>query len=120
MHRLWVPLLIYIPIMHLMEKGWLIFPLNTTDDARKILSLQRWLDSSILMLKEWTPLFDPLIEIFEVKLIWVKLRRLPLEWWLNECLKALGNKLRGFIAIAEETKTLEKRTVAKIIINLRI
>jgi hypothetical protein len=119
MHHLWVPLIGYSHIMNLTTKGWLGFVFDTAKDVKKILLLEWWLDTSILTLKIWKPLFNPSMEIFDFNPIWVKLPKLPLEWWLKYCLKALGNRLGGFITTMEETNTSTKRFVPNILIKLR-
>lgn len=81
MHHLSVPLIGYSPILHLIDKWWLVLVFNSMEDAQNIISMQWWLDMSILMLKESVPLLNPMTKIFNANPIWVKLPRLPLERW---------------------------------------
>ena len=111
-------LLGYSTIVQLMYKGWINFVFNLAEDVGEILALQWWLDSSILTLKVWTSLFNLATKKPNVNAMWVKFPRLWLEWWLKDCLLALGNSPRGFIVVLEEFKSSPKRTVAKFLINL--
>ena len=50
-------------------------------------------DNAGLLIKRWTPLFDPRIERYDQILIWVKLPNLPLEYWSVDFFKLVGNTL---------------------------
>ena len=46
-----------------------------------------------MLLRRWTPLFDPCIERYDSMPIWVKLLNLPFEYWFMDFFKLIGNTL---------------------------
>lgn len=68
----------------------------------------RWrpfFNSAGLFLKEWIERFNPDKEFLSSAPMWIRLYLLPLEYWEEESLKAIGNVLGDFVKVAEETKT---------------
>ena len=49
-----------------------------------------------LLLKRWTPLFDPCTEKYDTLPIWVKMPNLPFEFWSLDFFKLVGNSLGSF------------------------
>ena len=50
-----------------------------------------------LLLKRWSPLFDPRVERYDLLPIWVKLPNLPFEFWSVEFFKLIGNTLGTYL-----------------------
>ncbi|KAH9300136.1 hypothetical protein KI387_011719, partial [Taxus chinensis] len=114
----WLPILNYSPTFHLLCKDWIGFCFDSVDVV--VIQRQQWfLDTSIMLMYPWTPLFN----LVEAKLvenpIWVKVPSLPLEWWTDEGLKAIRDWLGGTLAIDNSYKTSLKHTVARILVNLQ-
>ena len=59
-------------------------------------------------------------EKLEVNLVWMNLPGLLLEWWTIHCLTTLGNRPGGFIVVDEDMNISLKRTVVKILVNLKV
>ena len=51
----------------------------------------------------WTMNFVPERETFTSVLVWIRLFSLPLNYWMPQYLKAIGNKLGHFINISKVT-----------------
>eukprot|EP00253_Pinus_taeda_P006720 PITA_06720 len=62
-------------------------------------------NSSGLYLTEWKPRFNPDKEDFSWAPVWIRMYSLPVEYWKEETLVDIGNKLGTFIKVAAETKT---------------
>ena len=52
----------YVPIFHLLDRGWIRFVFYFERDKDNILSGGYYWDNSILSLKIWIPLVDPMRE----------------------------------------------------------
>eukprot|EP00253_Pinus_taeda_P024856 PITA_24856 len=56
-----------------------------------------------LYMRPWTMNFVPEQETFTLVPVWIRLYSLPLDYWMRESLKAIGNKLGHFLKISEAT-----------------
>ena len=64
---------------------------------------QQWMwDSSILSLRQWSPLLNPDAKRPRANLVWLNLLVLPLEYWMEEGLRDIGNFFRGTLAVDED------------------
>ena len=59
------------------------------------------LDKNMLVLKDRHPVFDPRKDYLETILVGVKLPSLPLEFWLYEGSKAIGNTIGKFLVVED-------------------
>lgn len=82
MDQIWCVKLDYVPVCHLLEKGWCGFIFQSKEVTLDILKDFLFMDSSSLSLKPWHPLFDVATETMGQVPVWVKLLRLPMEFWL--------------------------------------
>ena len=63
------------------------------EDAALVLArIWKW-ENAGLVIKIWTPLFDPCIERYDQIPIWVKLPNLPFKYWSTDFFKLVGNTL---------------------------
>lgn len=56
-----------------------------------------------IYMRPWTMNFVPERETFTSVPIWIRLYSLPLDYWMPESLKVIGNKLGHFLKISEAT-----------------
>ena len=85
------------PEAFLLPRGWIAFKFVSEGDAAAILNgVWRW-DNVGLLLKRLSPLFDPRCERYDLLPIWVKLPKLPFEFWSVEFFKMIGNSLGTFL-----------------------
>jgi hypothetical protein len=100
----WKPLLGYIPEIHYLTKGWMGFIFKSPEDASLFLNSFWVLGGSSLMLKRWRMDFDPQTYYFHQRHFWVLLPGLPLHFWNEGALKAIGESLGRFISLDEPTQ----------------
>jgi hypothetical protein len=54
-----------------------------------------------IYLNQWTPDFDPVVDVPKVVLVWVRLPNLPIHCWNPSSLQTIGNRLGRFINKAD-------------------
>ena len=54
---------------------------------------------------KWRIDFDATKEPFNIQQVWVIMPGLPMMFWEEECLKAIGNKIGKFVALEPNWKT---------------
>ena len=59
-------------------------------------------------------MFYPINEPLFIQKVWVMMPGLPMELWIQEILKKLGNSLETFIALEENFKRKEDKRIIKI------
>lgn len=77
-------------------------------------------NSSGLYLTEWKPRFNPDKEDFSWAPVWIRMYSLPAEYWKEETLADIGNKLGTFIRVAAETKTRKYTSYARICVLMHL
>ena len=56
--------------------------------------------------------------MFTSVLVWIRLYSLPLDYWILESLKAIGNKLGHFLKISEATLRGKYTSFARICVEM--
>lgn len=88
----WSPILGYNPKVSLMMNSWFIHFMHE-DDCVKILR-RTWMQGRTFMqLLPWYLGFKLVLEAPKNRLVWVKLLRLPLEFWTLKDLTAIGDSI---------------------------
>jgi len=64
--------------------------------------------------------FVPKKETFTSVPIWVRVYSLPLDYWQNESLMAIGNKLRNFVKASEATRRGKYTSFARICVEMEL
>ena len=106
--------------MDALTKGWFGFRFNCASDVEKIL-VKHWSYGAVpILLKKWTPLFDADSERLETMLVWVRLPRLPWEFWNPNSLRDLGNALGVFLEVDLSFMKTRRKTIARILVSLNI
>jgi hypothetical protein len=103
----WLPTLGYEQIFHVLTKRWLCFLMRDEGDANKILCWNRKWGPSRLILQKWYVNFNPRHEPCNLQKVWVIMPGLPLEFWQEEMLKSIGNKIGAFAGLEQNW---EKKT----------
>lgn len=78
-HRLWA-------IFHLLTCERLGFLFRSDDDAKTIMKRLWFMNSLVLYLNPWQPIFDVKEELMEKMPIWVKLPSLSMKLWTDRAL----------------------------------
>lgn len=76
------------------------------------------IEMASVFLKRWTPLFDPKREQIGARPIWVRLPRLPLQFWSEEVFVKIGNTLGTFLDFDKSYVQTKNRTLAHILVHL--
>ena len=71
-----------------------------------------------MLLKHWTPLFDPETEQIGVGPIWIRLPGLPLQYWSKDIFRRIGNSLGTFMEYDKSYQTTGMMAYARILIHL--
>ena len=71
-----------------------------------------------LYMRPWVMNFVLEREKFTLVPIWIRLYSLPLDYWLLESLKSIGNKLGHFLKISEATLRGKYTSFARIFIEM--
>jgi hypothetical protein len=94
--NLWTGHLGYVSTVKILGRGWFAFKFARAEDALWVLKSPWSIDSTPILFKLWTPLFDAGKEWLDIVPIWVRLPCLPLELWSKEIFKMIGNTLGNF------------------------
>ena len=118
--RNWGDLLSCEPELTPLAKAWFGFQFKSKDDTEKILG-QVWnFGTTPFKLQRWTPLFDVDIERLDMIPVWVRLPRLPREFWNQTSLSDIGRALGTFTEADLSYLQTKRRTVARILVSLNI
>eukprot|EP00253_Pinus_taeda_P031990 PITA_31990 len=71
-----------------------------------------------LYMQPWTMNFVQERKTFTLVLVWIRLYSLPLDYWLSESLKTIGNKLGNFIKISDATLKGKYTAFARICVEM--
>lgn len=116
----WVPVFGYLPEVIFLTKGWIGIIIATLEDAELLLR-RKWVNgNSSFMLKRWGLAFNPKIEYFSVRNIWVMLPGLPLYLWNEGALTAIGNNMGNFIMVDKKNLESANRKIAKILVEMDV
>ena len=101
----WAPLLDAKVVTCPCAKGFFIAVFISSSDKKKVLNSGPWFWSRAgLSMQPWFPSFDPSTDSLSSALIWVRLPYLPLHFWGDESLRAIGNGLGRFLCSSPEYK----------------
>ena len=90
--------------IHLGSKGFFTVVFTNMEDRDKIFEGGPYFFVAVgLYMRPWTMNFVPKRETFTLVPVWIRLYSLPLDYWMPESLKAIGNKLGHFLKISEAT-----------------
>eukprot|EP01018_Ginkgo_biloba_P010531 Gb_16175 [translate_table: standard] len=98
------------------EGGWLAFVFRTASNALKVLKGSWSWHSSNLLLKSWSSFFYARKERLDLVLVWVKLPKLPIDFWTLEVFKEIGNALGSFVEADMSFQDTSAMRVARILV----
>jgi hypothetical protein len=78
------------------------------------------IDSTPVVLKMWTPLFDARRERFDIALLWVRLPGLPMDFWSPSIFKNIGYALGVFLEADASYENSRDMTMARILVSLDV
>jgi hypothetical protein len=68
----------------------------------------------------WGLAFNPKIEYFSVRNIWVMLPGLPLYLWNEGALTTIGNNMGNFIMVDKKNLESANRKIAKVLVEMDV
>jgi hypothetical protein len=116
----WLPILGYVPEHITLSFGWFDIIFNSSEDSQLILDTLWTISGCSLMLKRWRVTFDPATEYFCLRHLWVLLSGLPLQYWTEKALAAIGNELGRFICLDSNLLNGSNRKMARILVEMDI
>lgn len=116
--EIWGALLIDLPEVHVLPRGW--FSLHFANEGHSDLVLAKYwhIEMAPVLLKRWSPLFDPEREQIGAGPLWVRLPGLPLQYWSEEVLTRIGNALGTSLDHDRSYVETKKRTLARVLVHL--
>jgi hypothetical protein len=72
------------------------------------------------MVKRWRVNFDPAQDYFSNRHLWVLLPGLPLHFWHEKALEAIGNILRKFICVDLRALKANDRRICIVLVEIDI
>jgi hypothetical protein len=103
-----------------LTKGWFGFHFKRTEDTELILEKVWSYDGSSLMIKRWRVSFDPSHDYFQFRHFWVLLPGLPLHFWHEKALEAIGNTLGKFISVDLGALKATDKRICRILVEIDI
>lgn len=116
--EVWGGVLFDLPEVHALPRGW--FSLHFSKESHTNLVLARYwhIEMAPILLKRWSPLFDPEHEQIGAGPIWVRLPGLPLQFWAEEVFIRIGNALGTYLDHDRTYIESWNRTLARILVHL--
>jgi hypothetical protein len=103
--EIWGEHLADIPFVQTFVRGWFALRFARADHTRWVL-LSSWrFGNALVLLKRWTPLFDPETEQIGVGPVWIRLPGLPPQYWSEDNFKKVGNSLGTFMEFDKSYET---------------
>jgi len=98
----WRPLIKNGVTSYPVGKGFFLFEFSTKEDKDLIFrNGPYFMGPQGLYLNQWTPDFDPAVDIPKAVPVWVRLPNLPIHCWNPDSLQAIGNGLGRYIDSAD-------------------
>lgn len=115
---IWGGLLIDLPEVHVLPRGW--FSLHFKKESYTNLVLARYwhIEMFPVLLKRWSPLFNPEHEQIGAGPIWVRLPGLPLQYWCEEVFVRIGNALGTYLDHDRTFVESRSKNLARILVHL--
>lgn len=90
------------------------------DQTTWVLSHYSHIEMAPILLKRWSPLFEPKREQLGAGPIWVKLSGLPLHFWSKDVFMRIGNALGIYLDFDKSYESTGNKSMARILAYLDI
>ncbi|XP_026443139.1 uncharacterized protein LOC113343021 [Papaver somniferum] len=102
-----------------LNRGFFIIKLLSQEDKVMILQAEQWVVAQQkLTLMEWFPSFDADKQRSSRSTVWVKFPGLPMEFWIEKTLLAMGKTLGSPIVVDKRTLAHEYGHFASVLIDI--
>lgn len=116
--EIWGALLKELPEVHVLPRGWFSLHFTKEDYTDLVLAKYWHIETTSVLLKRWSPLFDPEREQIGAGPLWVRLPGLPLQYWSEEALIKIGNALGTYLDHDRTYVESKKQTLARVLVHL--
>lgn len=114
----WGQHLVDVPFVQTFVRGWFAFRFARADHTNWVLSSFWHFEHAPVLLKRWTPLFDPATEQIGIGPVWIRLPDLPLQYWSEDIFRRIGNAIGGFMDYDKSYLHTGMMAYARLLINL--
>lgn len=101
-----------------MARGWFSLPFSRAEYTDLILAKYWHIEMARVLLKRWSPLFDPERKKIGVGPIWVRLPSLPLQFWSETMFIRIGNALGTYLEYDKTFVQSKNRALTRILVHL--
>lgn len=116
--EIWGVLLTQVPEVEVLPRGWFSLQFANEEHTNAVLERYWHIETAPVLLKRWSPLFDPEHEKIAAGPLWVRLPGLPTQYWSEESFKKIGNALGTYLDHDRGYLDTRKKTVARILVHL--
>lgn len=106
------------PRLQSFVRGWFALRFKCLAHTNWVLSTIWHIDQAPVLLRRWTPLFDPELERAGARPIWVRLPSLLVHFWTEQIFKQIGDAMGKFLTYDDSFISTGKMAFARILIYL--
>jgi len=110
----------YMPEVDELSRKWYAFTFRLEEQAQMILRKNWSIQSSPMLLKPWTPMFDASRERVDIIPLWVRLPAFPFQFWKEKYFRRVGNLLGEFLEADETYVESRRKSMARILVNINV
>jgi len=114
----WSCCLNQLPSVNNLTKVWFVFSFKKFKYAEWVLKSSWYIESMMVLLKIWTPLFDTSCERVYEMTIWVCFPNIPHKIWIMKGFKRLGNSIGTFMDVDMSFLSIGKMFVTHILFSI--
>jgi len=114
----WGGMFTVMPEVIELPRGWFSIHFAREEHTNTVLARFWHIESAPVLLKRWSPLFDPEREQIGAGPIWVRLPGLPIQYWSEEAFIKIGNALGTYLDYDRSYKDTNKKIMARILVDL--
>jgi len=110
----------FLPEVVELSRKWYAFTFHSENHAQQVLRKNWSIQSSPILLKPWTPLFDASRERVDIVPLWVRMPAFPLQFWKEKYFRSVGNRLGEFLEADESFLETKQKRIARILVNINV
>lgn len=104
-----------------LQNDYFLVKFASTDDYNFVKYEGPWMIlEHYLIVKEWTPNFDPISDKTEKLLVWIRFPCLPIEYYVIEFLMRVGSKVGRLIRLDQTTRLASRVLFARVCVEIDI
>jgi len=108
------------PTIQTLSNGWFMFRFQSQVNTTNILNVPWCFNSSSMLVKRWSPLFNVSHKRIDELPIWVFFPRLTVDLWTPKDSEYLGNELGRYMDANMSFKGSRKMSMARILVTMNI